>query len=104
MTRTVHTHDTKLAGARPVPGHPAYYVRPDGRVISIKQRDLRILAEQGSPRDRGVWLRVCLDGHLYRVRDLVGLTYGGDLSAFIERAVCTEFVERGAEIHRLEIV
>ena len=33
MTRTVHTHDTKLASARPVPGRPAYYVRPDGRVI-----------------------------------------------------------------------
>ena len=90
MTRTVHTHDTKLASARPVPGHPAYYVRPDGRVISIKQRDLRILTEQGSPRGCGVWLRVCLDGRLYRVRDLVGLTYGGDLSAFIERAAYAE--------------
>ena len=90
MTRTVHTHDTKLASARPVPGHPAYYVRPDGRVISIKQRDLRILTEQGSPRGCGVWLRVCLDGRLYRVRDLVGLTYGGDLSAFTERAAYAE--------------
>lgn len=90
MTRTVHTHDMKLASARPVPGHPAYYVRPDGRVISLKQRDLRILTEQGSPRGCGVWLRVCLDGHLYRVRDLVGLTYGGDLSAFLERAAYAE--------------
>ena len=85
MTRTVHTHDTKLANARPVPGHPAYYVRPDGRVISVKQRELRILTEQGSPRDCGVWLRVNIDGHLYRVRDLVGLTYGGDLAAFRSR-------------------
>ena len=24
MTRTVHTHDTKLAGARPVPGRPPH--------------------------------------------------------------------------------
>ena len=85
MTRTVHTHDTKLDGYRPVPGRPAYFVHRDGRVISIKQRDLRILTEQGSPRGGGVWLRVTIDGHLYRVRDLVGLTYGGDLAAFRSR-------------------
>ena len=90
MTRTVHTHDTKLDGYRPVPGHPAYFGHRDGRVISITQRDLRRLVEQGSPRGCGVWFRVCLDGRLYRVRDLVGLTYGGDLSAFIERAAYAE--------------
>lgn len=66
-------------GFIPVPHHPSYMVRQDGRVYSLRTN--RILAESG----RGaVWKRVTIDRVEVRVRDLVWLTFGST-SEFSER-------------------
>lgn len=67
----------------PIPHHPAYLVRPDGRVYSL--RTYKWLSESGAQWRTPDRRRVRLGSTDFRVRDLVLLTYGtaGD---FEERA------------------
>lgn len=61
-------------GLTPIPHHPSYLVRADGRVYSL--RTDRWLTETGGEWRTPDRRRVQIDGRHFRVRDLVDLTLG----------------------------
>lgn len=67
----------------PLPTQPAYLVRRDGRVASLKKDPPALLSEQKS--NSPVGYRVRLGRTDYRVRDLVAILWG-DASEFEARA------------------
>ena len=70
-------------GLTPIPHHPSYMLRADGRVWSLRTDCW--LTETGGEWRMPDGRRVKFDGTIYRVRDLVSLVLG-DQSAFLDRA------------------
>ena len=72
-----------LTGFVALPHDPAYLVRKDGRVASLKKQAPVLLSEQKASSP--VWYRVRRGSRDYRVRDLVAIMFG-DTSEFEARA------------------
>lgn len=82
-----------LSQFREIPTHPAYRVRRDGRVYSLKSE--HILSEHRTKNPHG-W-RVRLGNTELRIRDLVW-TIWGDASDFNERARDWAYASSAREI------
>lgn len=78
-----------LGEFRPIPNHPSYMIRRDGRVLSLRKSPAGLLTER--PGSALVWRRVRFDGQDWRVRDLVSLVWG-DIEA-LERRTEAEYEE-----------